>query len=217
MAALPEIKLDPACRSAVAALEHDPFYLSISSGLRSDVARRRAVLAQYFGYSIQEGKEIGRSIHLEDRSCGVAVWLVPQPPEINAQSKYKKRLFLQCTLGAEGCEAYHRIVEFMSTRAKGLVPPDAWYLSIVAVDPALQGRGLGRKLLEPALSEAGEAGATCYLETFSPRNMPFYERLGFAAEARFLEPFTAAEYVLMVRPPALPRNGLSPATPHIGA
>ena len=43
--------------------------------------------------------------------------------------------------------------------------------------------------------------ATCYLETFSPRNLGFYERLGFAAEARFAEPTTGADYVVMVRYP----------------
>jgi ribosomal protein S18 acetylase RimI-like enzyme len=75
----------------------------------------------------------------------------------------------------------------------------AWYLSIIAVDPALQDRGLGRKLLEPTLAETDRVSATCYLETFSPRNVFLYERIGFTTRARFFEPTTRADYAVMVR------------------
>ncbi len=67
--------------------------------------------------------------------------------------------------------------------------------------PAAQGQGLGRKLLEPTVAEADRVNATCYLETFSPRNLSFYERLGFSTKARFTEPTTGADYALMVRHP----------------
>ena len=87
-------------------------------------------------------------------------------------------------------------------KAANLDSDDAWYLSIVAVDPAVQGRGLGRKLLEPTIAESDHVSATCYLETFSPRNLPFYERFGFATEGRFTEPTTGADYVVMVRYPS---------------
>jgi GNAT superfamily N-acetyltransferase len=129
------------------------------------------------------------------------VWLLPQPPEIESQAAQQKRTFLRATLSAEGCANHYRIIEFMSTKSATLVDDAAWYLSIVAVDPAVQGQGVGRKLLEPTLEEADRAGVTCYLETFSQRNLPFYQRLGFAAAARFAEPTTGAEYTVMVRPP----------------
>lgn len=85
----------------------------------------------------------------------------------------------------EAVQIIHRIVEFMKAKSARVVAGDAWYLSIVAVDPAPQGKGLGRKLLEPTIAEADRVGATCFLETFSPRNLSFYEQLGFASEARF--------------------------------
>ena len=191
-------EIDPACGSAVAALEDDPFYQSICGAYVKDAARRRAVLAQYFFYSIQEGRNIGRCVHLADPRAGVAVWLLPQIREVQTRAAHK-RAFLEKTLDALGCTNYYRIVEFMHGKAANLVDSCAWYLSIVAVDPALQGQGLGRKLLEPTLAEADRASATCYLETFSSRNPSFYERLGFVTRARFKEPTTGAEYALMVR------------------
>jgi GNAT superfamily N-acetyltransferase len=195
------MKKDPATPSAVAALEDDPFYRSICAPLAADTARRRALLAEYFAYSIQEGRELGRCVHLADETCGVAVWLLPQAPEVESQAAQQKRTFLGTALSAEGCANYYRIIDFMSAKAASLVDDGAWYLSIVAVDPAAQGQGLGRKLLKPTIAEADRAGATCYLETFSQRNLSFYQRLGFAPAARFTEPTTGADYTVMARPP----------------
>jgi GNAT superfamily N-acetyltransferase len=89
----------------------------------------------------------------------------------------------------------------MSAKSATLVDDAAWYLSIVGFDPAAHGKGLGRKLLEPTIAEADRAGVTCYLETFSQRNLSFYQRLGFTTAARFTEPTTGAEYTVMVRHP----------------
>ena len=194
-------KSDPATPSAIAALEDDPFYRSICAPYEADTVRRRAVLAKYFDYSIQEGRELGHCVHLPDEARGVAVWLLPQPPEVESQAAQQKRTFLQTDLSAGGCANYYRIIEFMNAKSATLVDDAAWYLSIVAVDPAVHGQGLGRKLLEPTIAEADRTCITCYLETFSPRNLPFYQRLGFAAAARFTEPTTGAEYTVMVRTP----------------
>jgi GNAT superfamily N-acetyltransferase len=200
-AANPKVESDPASASAVAALANDPFYRAISVAYEGEPARRRVVLAHYFDYSIQEGRDRGRCVHLPDRTLGVAVWVLPQLSELQALAAHRKRAFLETTLGAEGCANYFRIVEFMHGKAAGVVDTGAWYLSIVAVNPAAQGQGLGRKLLEPTIAEADHLSATCYLETFSRRNLSFYERLGFATAARFEEPTTGAEYAVMARPP----------------
>jgi len=193
--------LDPASAAAAAALATDPFYECISSAYESEPERRRDVLTRYFAYSITEGRDHGRCVHLRDTSCGVAVWLLPQAPAIRAARAERKHIFLAETLGRRGSENYDRIVAYMGDRASSVVRDDAWYLSIVAVDPAAQGRGLGRHLLAPTLAEADAAAITCYLETFSPRSIPFYERLGFKVHAVFVEPTTTASYSLMVRGP----------------
>jgi len=192
-------KLDPACASVATALEHDPFYRAICVGQRDD-AHRMAVLARYFDYSIQEGREIGRRAHLDDPTLGVAVWLLPQNNEIQSRAATRKRAFLMNTLSTEGFDNYYGMIDSMSAKSRDVVESTAWYLSIVAVAPAAQGRGLGCKLLEPTLIEADCERVTCYLETFSLRNLSFYERVGFATIARFTEPVTGADYALMVRP-----------------
>jgi len=198
------VKPDPACQSVVAALEDDPFYRTISEEFAGDVAERRSVLTRYFAYSIDEGRALGRTIHLPDPAQGVAVWLLPRSDEIRTRASTQKRLFLENTLGARGTRNYYRMVESMSGKSKALVSDRAWYLSIIAVDPSLHGRGLGQQLLAPTLAEADANDAISYLETFGLRTVRFYERLGFSTVGRFDEPTTGAQYALMVRNPRTP-------------
>jgi len=191
--------LDSACATAVSALEHDPFYRCITTEFGSDDARRRAALAEYFDYSIQQGARIGRVVHLKAADMGVAVWVLPQSDGGRERERTQKGAYLRRVLGEVGCENYARIVDFMSGRAGSIVGNDSWYLSIVAVAPQAQGRGLGARLLAPTLAEADAAPAVCYLETFNPRSLRFYQRLGFVTRAEFDEPTTRARYAIMVR------------------
>jgi ribosomal protein S18 acetylase RimI-like enzyme len=198
--------IDPACAAAVSALEGDPFYRCITSEFASDDLQRRAALAAYLGYSIEQGTRIGRVVHLEPVDLGVAVWVLPQPDEVQERERLRKRTYLREVLGERGCLSYASIVDYMSARACKVVANDAWYLSIVAIAPETQGRGYGARLLAPTLAEADAATAVCYLETFNPRSLRFYERLGFATQAELDEPTTRARYRIMLRVPA---NGVT--------
>lgn len=66
-----------------------------------------------------------------------------------------------------------------------LRPADpVWHLATVGVAPDAQGQGLGRAVLEPGLEAARDQGRAAYLETSSPGNVTFYERLGFEVSGR---------------------------------
>lgn len=54
-----------------------------------------------------------------------------------------------------------------------------WYLPLIGVDPALQGRGYGSALLRYALERCDRDGVPAYLESSNPRNIPLYQRHGF--------------------------------------
>jgi ribosomal protein S18 acetylase RimI-like enzyme len=193
--------IDPACAAAVSALERDPFYRSITAEFGSDDVRRRAALSEYLDYSIRQGTRIGRVVHLEQGGLGVAVWVLPQADAVRERERLAKRAYLRTVLGESGCLDYGRIVDYMSARATTVVGNEAWYVSIVAIAPEAQGRGLGARLLAPTLAEADAATAACYLETFNPRSLRFYERLGFVLRGEFDEPATRARYAIMVRVP----------------
>jgi GNAT superfamily N-acetyltransferase len=54
-----------------------------------------------------------------------------------------------------------------------------WYLPLIGVDPAHQGKGHGSALLRHALATCDRNQQISYLESSSPKNIPLYERHGF--------------------------------------
>jgi ribosomal protein S18 acetylase RimI-like enzyme len=54
-----------------------------------------------------------------------------------------------------------------------------WYLWMIGVDPARQGQGFGSALLKHTLKRCDDEGATAYLESSNPKNVPLYQRHGF--------------------------------------
>jgi len=188
------------CAAAVAeALLPDPFYLAVTIDHADDPARRLAVLGAYVDQALDEAPTVGFCTRAQHDEAGAAIWHLPQPPEVAARADAAKRAQLSALLGARGLRNYRAIVDFMAPHAARAVPPDAWYLSIVGVAPSLQGRGVGAQLLAPALARATAHRRPCYLETFTPRNLPFYERLGFRPLAMHREPVTGADYWILLR------------------
>jgi ribosomal protein S18 acetylase RimI-like enzyme len=54
-----------------------------------------------------------------------------------------------------------------------------WYLPMIGVDPARQGRGYGAALMRHATQIFDRDGAVAYLESSNARNIPLYQRHGF--------------------------------------
>jgi|SRR5579859_845014 len=177
----------------------DPFYWAITEDFGSDLAARKHALGRYFHYSLEEAERTGRCVVAPDPSLGAAAWLLPRSREVDSAEASAKSAFLGSALGSCGVENYYRIVRYMAPLAARVVPAGSWYLSIIGILPSAQGRGLGATLLAGTLAEASQANATCYVETFTPRNLRFYERLGFRRIADHLEPTTNKEYVVMRR------------------
>ncbi|KAJ3342917.1 hypothetical protein HDU93_000576 [Gonapodya sp. JEL0774] len=57
-----------------------------------------------------------------------------------------------------------------------------YYLHQLGTRSGQQGKGLGRKVLQPVLAAADKEGKRVYLESSNTKNLPFYERLGFVRQ-----------------------------------
>ena len=74
-----------------------------------------------------------------------------------------------------------RLREFLAlTGARHPGGEEHLYLVFLGVRPAARGRGLGGALLRERLARADADGLPAYLEASSARNLPLYERHGFA-------------------------------------
>jgi GNAT superfamily N-acetyltransferase len=112
--------------------------------------------------------------HLIDGGLGAAMWL---PPGVDADSDRLAALM-------EAHVPNDRLTDMMQVFEKMAAyhPQEpCWYLPLIGVDPASQGRGYGSALLRFALERCDREGAVAYLESSNPRNVPLYERHGFTA------------------------------------
>lgn len=65
-----------------------------------------------------------------------------------------------------------------------------FYLQVLGVDPAHQGRGWGAQLLQAGLRVVDGARMPAYLETMNGSNIPFYQRHGFRTTGELRLPYT---------------------------
>lgn len=77
-----------------------------------------------------------------------------------------------------------------------------FYVRIIGVRTALQGRGLGSALMQPTLQRADSAGLPTYIEASTERSAALYERLGFQHIDVLELPEGGPPLWLMRRPPA---------------
>lgn len=181
------------------ALHPDPFYAALTPDAAGDPATWREPLRAYFAYALDEARAYGMVEPAEPDHTGAAIWLLPQTEGIAEQLQQNKNAALEKILSPRGFENYLAIIEAMAPHAERVVPREAWYLSILGIAPSFQGQGIGARLLAPTLAQADAHRVPCYIETFSPRTIPFYERAGFQVVALHAENVTRSDYLIMVR------------------
>jgi GNAT superfamily N-acetyltransferase len=104
--------------------------------------------------------------------AGAALWL---PPGTGPDEEAMAAIVVDTMSEAEQSEIF-ALMEQM-----GPYHPHEphWYLPLIGVLPAVQGRGYGSALLATSLARCDADGVPAYLEATSVRNVPLYERHGF--------------------------------------
>ncbi|HEX6231923.1 MAG TPA: GNAT family N-acetyltransferase [Jiangellaceae bacterium] len=113
-----------------------------------------------------------------DRLVGVAATADPG----HCQPSAGERLRLTPTFLMAG-RAAPRLGRWMSAWAKYDPARPHSHLGPVAVDPDLQGRGIGSMLLADYCQRLDQTRMLSYLETDKPENVRLYERFGYAVTA----------------------------------
>lgn len=75
------------------------------------------------------------------------------------------------------------------------------YLFSIGVRPSAQGKGLGRKLIQPVLDACDRAGLPAYLENSNPKNHGFYASCGFESVGEIRPAPTSPPLIPMLRKP----------------
>jgi len=147
--------------------------------LLPDPKRRRRGLPWFFGSFVTGIALRYGVVDIVGDGSAAALWLRPGAAVAASGAVAAGLLMMPVRLGFWGtwrCQVLSRTIDAERSRR---MPCDHWYLMALGVDPAKQGMGLGRALLEYGFARAEGSGAPCYLETFRARTTEFYVRYGF--------------------------------------
>jgi predicted ester cyclase/GNAT superfamily N-acetyltransferase len=175
-------RLDPARLAAIGALlarafHDDPMYIYALP----NAAHRARVLPAYLTAGATYGHVFGALDLTPGELRGAAVWIGPAGREITPERLAAAGFPAALTaLGDEGRARLALAGMHMDELRRRAVPGPHWYLMLIGIEPEAQGQGLGARLLGTGLARADAEGLPCYLETASARNVPFYQRHGFA-------------------------------------
>ena len=143
-----------------------------------DPAARARGLRRLNRVPLEYGLRYGYVRQSDEGRC-VAIWIPPGEPMSPGRMVRSGMLAVPFRIGLGPLARFGGANGVMGKIHKRHMSGPHWELLIVGVDPALQGRGRGSALVRDGLARADKAGLPCYLNTNTPANLPFYERLGF--------------------------------------
>ena len=159
-----------------------------------------------FGALCRDAQRAGLVEGVRDggRLTAAAVWLAPgaHPTPWRREARMAPAWLRLATMHPR---AIPRLLK--ATHALDALHPHAphWFLSLLGTEPALQGRGLGRALVEQGVRRAEEGGNPVHLDTDLPENVAWYRRFGFEVSDE-----------VRVMPGAPPSWGMRTSTAHRG-
>lgn len=160
----------PAVASMLArAFDDDPF---INFLMKQD-GQRQARIARWALIAATDSIALGETYVTESRA-GAALWTPPGNPHA---VPFLQRLRLMSKFaGPLGALRLMRPLAYLDTKTPH---EEHIYLRILGVEPSMQRRSLGSRLMEPVLARCDEEGMPAHLFCTKRHNVSLYERHGF--------------------------------------
>ena len=130
---------------------------------------------RYFGERVWFDDDL---TYTTDAVAGASIWVAPERWHVGA---FRELLMLPGMISSAGLRDLPRMLRFIARMESEHPRQPHYYLPVIGVAPAWQGKGIGTALLAPILARCDREGMPAYLEASSPRNRACYERNGFTA------------------------------------
>jgi GNAT superfamily N-acetyltransferase len=162
------------------AFQNDPLFARACP----DPSERTRWLPWLFRWSAWKGFLFGQVLGTAGRLEGVAAMIGPGGGEFSEEQLTR----FGYGQGREtvGAAVWDRAVDVVNAAfapadaaLHRAVPEPHWYLDVIAVDPAQQGRGIGGTLLRAVSARADADGTPVVLLTYQPMSLPLYQRHGY--------------------------------------
>src|SRR5687768_2688290 len=149
---------------------------------------RRAKAPGHFAAALRYGLKFGE-VYAASDGAGASIWLKPCETEITPERAIEGGFAeLPAVMGEDAFNRFFTAFNFAEEYHKRDASEPHWYTMVLGVDPAFQGQGYGRLLLETVMDRARADGTPVYLETAQPKNVSFYEKMGFRVLRELVEP-----------------------------
>ncbi len=169
---LTAVEVRPVARALAQAFYSDPHFRWI---VRDDDVRMPRLERGFATFVGRVWLPHGES-YTHERLLGAALWM---PPGTWHMAVLDQLRLLPATIRDLRGDTPRLLKGLMFIEKKHPHEPPHWYLPMIGVMPAWQGRGYGAALLRPVLKRCDEQELPAYLEASTPRNRALYERHGF--------------------------------------
>jgi GNAT superfamily N-acetyltransferase len=145
-----------------------------------DSASRVHQLKHLCQFLLRLGMSKGMVTAPSDAVEGVSIWLPSERLPHSAMDAVRAGL-LNLVLHVN-TKAIGRFIEIGNVKRRkraDTIGGSYWLCDMIGVDPLLQGRGVGRHMIEAQLNYLDKAKMPCYLETSEVRNIAYYVKYGF--------------------------------------
>jgi ribosomal protein S18 acetylase RimI-like enzyme len=139
---------------------------------------RRIAIPAFFSAVIHEHLATTYAATAGPDLVGVLTCACPDEPRAHLGARFRARSRL-LQVQALFPRSSRQLLAGLRSMERLRPPQPHWYLAFAAVEPELQGQGIGDALLRPVLQQADSDDVLCYLETPFPRTQALYRRLGF--------------------------------------
>jgi ribosomal protein S18 acetylase RimI-like enzyme len=167
-----------------AAFEHDPMLQWIFGGVEA-AEHATAAWVGWFVEAFAAAGTVDVVLGSDGAPVAAALWRTDARPLPYPELPHLPGLMTAILGGRRANEVLVGLGAFGANKPD----PPFHYLQFLAVHPLHQGTGLGRQLVVHGQERAAAAGQGVHLESTNPRNLSFYESLGFRLVGEFsLEP-----------------------------
>ncbi|UKN02825.1 GNAT family N-acetyltransferase [Paracrocinitomix mangrovi] len=170
------IKATPADKELCLKILKDTFHNSYSARYVIKQDQKKDQRFQYLlEYSWQKALMRGE-VWLNDDKSACAIWLNSSKSAFSMKALW---LDLNLVFKSVGFRRIPKILKRQKAIKKTQPTSAHYYLWYLGVDPSIQGKGTGSSFMKELLQQADINNMQVVLETANPKNLPFYERLGF--------------------------------------
>ncbi|MBD3351913.1 MAG: GNAT family N-acetyltransferase [Candidatus Lokiarchaeota archaeon] len=183
---------------AMNAFQDDPLF----SQLFPDDEIRKKKNPCLFEFAVKFGLRYGQVYSPSEDIEGFCVWEMPESAQWTISRMWRVGAFkVARILGLKFIVQYISGLNIVEKYHKKLAPKNHIYLSLIAVSPEQQGKGVASQLLRPMLKRCDQKQLSSYLETTKEENISLYQHFGYQLVKEIVFPNTTAKVWMMLRNP----------------